>query len=150
MTVARPRPTTRSGYPYFTTITTRWNDNDQMGHVNNAVYYMYFDTAQTTFYIQSGLLDMRRVSPYVVAESGCRHLSEISYPDLLTIGIRVPRLGHASLRIEMGLFRNDSDVASAESYFVHVFIDPRTRRPVPIPPEARARFAAILTTPAHD
>jgi hypothetical protein len=85
MTVARPRPTTRSGYPYFTTITTRWNDNDQMGHVNNAVYYMYFDTAQTTFYIQSGLLDMRRVSPYVVAESGCRHLSELSYPDLLTV-----------------------------------------------------------------
>ena len=62
-----------------------------MMHVNNAVYYMYFDTAQTTFYIQNGLLDMRQTSPYVVAESGCRHFSEVSYPDLLTVGIRRTR-----------------------------------------------------------
>jgi acyl-CoA thioester hydrolase len=116
-----------------------------MGHVNNAVYYMYFDTAQTTFYIQNGLLDMSRTSPYVIAESGCRHISEISYPDMLTIGIRVAKLGNTSLRVEMGLFRNDSDVASAECHFVHVFIDPASRRPVPIPPEARACFAAILS-----
>ena len=143
MTTVRFQPTTRSAYYDFTTITTRWNDNDQMGHVNNAVYYMYFDTAQTTFYIKNGLLDMRRTSPYVVAESGCRHISEVSYPDVLTIGIRVANLGHTSLRIEMGLFRNDSDIASAESYFVHVFIDPTTRRPVAIPSEARARFKVI-------
>jgi acyl-CoA thioester hydrolase len=144
MTAARREPTTRSDYGYFTTVTTRWNDNDQMGHVNNAVYYMYFDTAQTTFYIQNGLLDMRRTSPYVVVESGCRHLSEVSYPDVLTIGLRVTHLGNTSLRMEMGLFRNESDVASAESHFVHVFIDPKTRRPIPIPSEARARFAAIV------
>jgi acyl-CoA thioester hydrolase len=116
-----------------------------MGHVNNAVYYMYFDTAQTTFYIQNGLLDMRRTSPYVVAESGCRHISEVSYPDRLTIGVRVAKLGNTSLRVEMGLFSNDSDLASAECYFVHVFIDPGTRRPVPIPSEARACFSAILS-----
>ncbi len=147
MSAARPAPATRAGYRHFTTITTRWNDNDQLGHVNNAVYYMYFDTAQTNFYIQKGLLDMRRTSPYVVAESGCRHISEVSYPDLLTVGLRVAHLGRTSLRIEMALFRDDSDVASAESHFVHVFVDPRTRRPVPIPPEARARFTAVVVAP---
>jgi acyl-CoA thioester hydrolase len=115
-----------------------------MMHVNNAVYYMYFDTAQTTFYIQRGLLDMRMTSPYVVAESGCRHFSEVSYPDLLTVGVRVATLGTSSVRVEMGLFRNDADTASAESYFIHVFIDPRSRRPIEIPPHARAEFAAIL------
>ena len=136
-------PGRREDYRYFTRITTRWSDNDQMMHVNNAVYYMYFDTAQTTFYIQNGLLDMRRTSPYVVAESGCRHFSEVSYPDLLTVGIRTAKLGNASLRMEMGLFRNDADVASAECFFVHVFIDPRTRRPVAIPEDARGVFAGI-------
>lgn len=136
-------PARRSDYRTFTSITTRWSDNDQMMHVNNAVYYMYFDTAQTTFYIQRGLLDMRKTSPYVVAESGCRHYSEVSYPDLLTIGIRVAKLGTSSVRFEMGLFRNDADQASAECFFVHVFIDPETRRPIPIPPDAREHFAAI-------
>ncbi|HVY13959.1 MAG TPA: thioesterase family protein [Rhodopila sp.] len=143
MNGVRREPARRADYRYFTSITTRWNDNDQMMHVNNAVYYMYFDTAQTTFYIQRGLLDMRRTSPYVVAESGCRHFTEISYPDVLTIGIRVAKLGTSSVRLEMGLFRNDADIASAESYFVHVFIDPGTRRPITIPDEARAEFAAI-------
>jgi acyl-CoA thioester hydrolase len=143
MSGERREPAARSDYRYFTSITTRWNDNDQMMHVNNAVYYMYFDTAQTTFYIQSGLLDMSTTSPYVVAESGCRHFSEVSYPDLLTVGVRVAKLGASSVRLEMGLFRNDADAASAESYFVHVFIDPQTRRPVSIPPHARAALAAI-------
>lgn len=141
--MSRQAPGRRSGYRYFTSLTTRWNDNDQMMHVNNAVYYMYFDTAQTTFYIENGLLDMRRTSPYVVAESGCRHFTEVSYPDRLTIGLRTAKLGGASLRLEMGLFRNDADIASAECFFVHVFIDPDTRRPIPIPPRARDIFAAI-------
>jgi acyl-CoA thioester hydrolase len=144
----RREPATRSDYRYFTSITTRWNDNDQMMHVNNAVYYMYFDTAQTTFYIQSGLLDMSTTSPYVVAESGCRHFSEVSYPDLLTIGVRVAKLGTSSVRLEMGLFRNDADLASAESYFVHVFIDPQTRRPITIAPHARAALTAIAINDA--
>ena len=144
MSGGRREPGKRSDYRYFTSITTRWNDNDQMMHVNNAVYYMYFDTAQTTFYIQRGLLDMRRTSPYVVAESGCRHFSEVSYPDLLTVGVRVATLGTSSVRVEMGLFRNDADMASAESYFVHVFIDPETRRPIEVPPHARVQFATIL------
>ncbi len=143
MSGERREPSTRSDYRYFTSITTRWNDNDQMMHVNNAVYYEYFDTAQTTFYIQRGLLDMRVTSPYVVAESGCRHFGEVSYPDLLTVGIRVAKLGKSSVRLEMGLFRNDADMASAESYFVHVFIDPQTRRPISIPAHARDQFAAI-------
>jgi acyl-CoA thioester hydrolase len=141
-------PARRSDYRHFTSITTRWNDNDQMMHVNNAMYYMYFDTAQTGFYIQRGLLDMRKTSPYVVAESGCRHFSEVSYPDLLTIGMRVAKLGTSSVRFEMGLFRNDADLASAECFFIHVFIDPVTRRPIPIPPHAREHFAAIAVTDA--
>ena len=144
MTTARREPATRSEYRYFTSITTRWSDNDQMMHVNNAIYYMYFDTAQTTFYIQRGLLDMRRTSPYVVAESGCRHFSEVSYPDLLTVGIRAARVGTTSLRLEMGLFRNESTIASAESFFVHVFVDPISRRPIAIPEAARAIFDAIV------
>ena len=80
----------------------------------------------------------------MVAESGCKHFSEVSYPDLLTVGVRTAKLGNASLRFEMGLFRNDADVASAECFFVHVFIDPRTRRPVPIPDAARCVFETIL------
>jgi acyl-CoA thioester hydrolase len=139
----RREPTTRSDYRYFTALMTRWNDNDQMGHVNNAVYYLYFDTAQTTFYIENGLLDMRKTSPYVVAESGCRHISEVSYPDRLTIGLRVAHIGTSALRMEMGLFRNDSDVAAAECHAVHVFVDPHSRRPIPIPTAARTLFGAI-------
>lgn len=141
--MSRQEPSGRSDYRYFTAVTTRWSDNDQMMHVNNAVYYMYFDTAQTTFYIRNGLLDMRRTSPYVVAESGCRHFSEVSYPDRLTIGIRAGRIGTSSVRLEMALFREDADTASAECFFVDVFIDPETRRPIPIPPQARAIFEAI-------
>ncbi len=148
MSGKRREPGRRSDYRYFTSITTRWNDNDQMMHVNNAVYYMYFDTAQTTFYIQRGLLDMRTTSPYVVAESGCRHFSEVSYPDLLTVGVRVATLGTSSVRVEMGLFRNEADLASAECYFIHVFIDPQSRRPIAIPPHARAEFAEILVREA--
>ncbi len=143
--MTRSPPGTRAEYRAFYPVTTRWADNDPYGHVNNTVYHAWFDTAVNRFLIVNGLLELgaSRVVA-VMAENFCRYHGEIAYPDDVTIGIRVARLGTSSVRYESAAFREGADSASAEGYFVHVYVDRATMRPVPIPAEVRAALAGIV------
>lgn len=142
--MSRPPPATRADYPLFYPITTRWNDNDAYGHVNNVVYYSWFDTAINRFLIEHGTLDIAGSAAIgLMVESGCRYLSSISYPDDVTIGVRVAKLGNSSVRYELAAFCNAQDTASAEGFLVHVYVDRATQRPVPVPPAARAALETL-------
>ena len=130
---ARASPSPRAGYRAFRTIATRWMDNDVYGHMNNVVHYSLFDTAVNGWLIESGALDIHggdRIG--LVVETGCRYFSEMAFPDVVTAGLRVARLGSSSVRYEVGLFRNDEQHAAAEGFFVHVYVDRATRRPKPL------------------
>ena len=138
-----PRP--RSAYPHFLELQTRWMDNDVYGHVNNVVYYSYFDTAVNRFLIDRGVLDIRTgpVIGYVV-DSACRYLRPLAFPCAVHAGVRVGRLGSSSVRYEIGLFRDDEDEAAAEGHFVHVYVDRRTERPTPLPDPVRAALETLV------
>jgi acyl-CoA thioester hydrolase len=124
----------RSAFAHFHKIDSRWNDNDVFGHVNNVVYYSYFDTAVNAFLIREGVLDLQ-LSKIVglVVETQCRYFSSIAFPDTIYVGLRLAHLGTSSIRYEAAVFRNDEDVASAQGYFIHVYVDRATNRPVPMP-----------------
>jgi acyl-CoA thioester hydrolase len=140
----RPQPSLRSAFRTFRAITTRWADNDLYGHMNNVVHYSLFDTAVNAWLIENGLLDPHG-GPFIgmVAETGCRYHAEMGFPDVVTAGLRVGRLGNSSVRYEIGLFRNDEEKASAEGYFVHVYVDRATRRPRPMEPKLRRALEGI-------
>ena len=137
-------PGHRRDYRWFHAITTRWMDNDLMGHVNNAVYYSWFDTAVTRYELAEDVVDLI-AGPLrcVVAESQCRFHRSIAFPDAVTVGLRAARIGARSVTYELGVFRNDEDHAAAEGRFVHVFVDGETWRPVDIPLAARERLGLI-------
>jgi acyl-CoA thioester hydrolase len=141
----RTPPGTRADYAYFQSHTTRWSDNDVYGHLNNVVHYKLFDTTVNAWLIRGGLLDTRN-SPAIglVAETGCRYHGEMSYPQRITAGMRVAKLGTSSVRYELGLFADDSDDASAEGYFVHVYVDAATHLTCPIPAEVRAALEGVV------
>ena len=127
----RAPPRGRAAYAHTTIVTTRWADNDAYGHVNNTVYYAWFDTAVNEWLIANGLLHVAAGDPIgLVVETGCRYFSEMAFPDMVTAGIRVGRLGSTSVRYELGLFRNDEEQAAAEGFFIHVYVDRHSRRPV--------------------
>jgi acyl-CoA thioester hydrolase len=142
--MSRPPTATRGDYRAFYPMPTRWMDNDVYGHVNNVVYYSWLDTAVNRFLIDSGTLDIGK-SPVVglVAETGCRYFRPISYPDNVTIGLRVAHVGTSSVRYELAVFRENDDTAAAEAHFVHVYVDRATGRPVPIPDAAREAMQRI-------
>ena len=127
----------RAAYPYFARITTRWRDNDAYGHVNNVVYYSFFDTAVNELLIRRGVLDVRR-GPIIgfVVETQCRFFTPMAFPDRIDAGVRVARLGTSSVRYEVGIFRDDDETAAAQGYFVHVYVDRASNRPVPALPQA--------------
>lgn len=131
-------PETRDRYAHLTTIDTRWGDNDAYGHVNNVVYYSYVDTAVNRWLIARGTLDAQE-SPAIglVVETGCRFFRPVSFPDRVTAGLRVGRVGRSSVRYEVGIFREDEDEAAAVGHFVHVYVDRETRRPVEVPGAVR-------------
>ncbi len=144
--MSRTPPGRRADYRRFLPITTRWLDNDVFGHVNNTTYYSFFDTAITHFLVQHSILNWHgAVHLLMVAESSCRYHSEIAFPDRVTAGLRVARLGTSSIRHEVGVFRGDADVAAAEGYFVHVCVDAATRRPAPIPDQWRRILEAAMS-----
>lgn len=129
----RPAPSSRDDYRAFRTIQTRWMDNDIYGHMNNVVHYSLFDTAVNGWLIGAGALDIHGGDQIgVVVETGCRYFTEMAFPDMVTAGIRVAKLGSSSVRYEVGLFRNDEQAAAAEGFFVHVYVDRTTRRPKPL------------------
>ncbi len=119
-------------------------DNDIYGHVNNVVYYSYFDTVINRFLIEAGGLDPRAGAVVGMAvETGCRFHRSLGFPDLVQAGLRVGRLGTSSVRYEVGIFRNDEPGACADGHFVHVFVDRATQRPVSIPGQIRAALASL-------
>jgi acyl-CoA thioester hydrolase len=135
----------RAAFPHFQAIGTRWMDNDVYGHVNNVVYYAYFDTAVNQFLIERGVLDIHKgeVVGFVV-DSGCAYFSSISFPDTIHAGIRVAKLGNSSVRYEIALYRNDDALPCAAGHFVHVYVERSSNRSVPIPAAVRAVLATLL------
>ena len=122
--MSRHPPGRRADYRYFHAITTRWMDNDVFQHVNNVNYFSYFDTAVTYFEMTEHVVDLLEGPMHcVVAEVHCRYHSSLAFPDRVTVGVRVAQIGRSSVRYEIGVFRNDDDVAAAEGYFVHVFVE---------------------------
>lgn len=141
---ARPVPAERSAYRAFRTITTRWMDNDIYGHMNNVVHYSLFDTAVNGWLIEQKVLDIHGGDQIgLVVETGCRYFGELAFPDVVTAGIRVAQIGSSSVRYEVGLFRNEEDVAAAEGFFIHVYVDRQTRRPKPLNAALRAALETI-------
>lgn len=124
----------RSAYRVFRTIGTRWSDNDVYGHVNNVVYYSWFDTAVNAYLIEQGALDIHAGSVIgLVIETQCNYFAPLAFPQTVSAGLRVAHLGSSSVRYEVGLFADGVDLAAACGHFVHVYVDRETRRPVPLP-----------------
>jgi acyl-CoA thioester hydrolase len=142
-TPAAPRrtPETRDAYRVFCPITTRWMDNDIYGHVNNVVYYSFFDTAVNGLLVKAGVLDIHAGAVIgLVVETQCNFFAPIEFPQQVTAGVRVAALGRSSVRYEIGLFADDERASAAAGHFVHVYVDRSSRRPVPLPPP----LAAVL------
>ena len=137
----RQPPGRRADYRWFHAVTTRWMDNDVFQHVNNVNYFSFFDTAVTYFEMSEGVVDLLAGPVHcVVAEVMCRYHSSLSFPDRVAVGVRVANIGRSSVRYDVGVFRNDEDVAAAEGHFVHVFVERGSQRPVPIPDDARGKL----------
>jgi acyl-CoA thioester hydrolase len=140
----RVQPKDRSEYQHFSDITTRWMDNDVYGHVNNVVYYSWFDTAVNEFLVKNNVLDIE-TSPVIglVIETHCNYFSSVAFPDRIQAGISVAQLGNSSVRYEVGIFRDGEMSASAQGHFVHVYVDRITRRPSSIPEGMRRLLQSI-------
>jgi acyl-CoA thioester hydrolase len=138
--MARPKPHRRADYPHAREITTRWMDNDAYGHVNNVVYYSFFDTAVNGWLIERGALDIERSTVVgLVVETGCQYFAPLSYPQPVTAALRVAHIGRSSVRYEIALFAPDADIAAAQGHFIHVYVERATRRPVGHLPEPLRR-----------
>lgn len=133
-TPARPQAEPRDAYRVFRTITTRWMDNDQYGHVNNVVYYSWFDTAVNAHLIEQGVLDTAKSEVIgLVVETQCQYFESLAFPQAIEAGIRVAHMGSSSVRYEVGLFAEGAPMTAAKGHFVHVYVDRATQRPVPLP-----------------
>jgi acyl-CoA thioester hydrolase len=143
--MVKPARLTRADLRHFTTIQTRWQDNDVFGHVNNVVYYSWFDTAVNGWLIDRGLLDPAASSIIgLVVETGCSYAESVAFPEPVSIGIAVDRLGSSSVQYRIGVFREHGDLAIAQGHFTHVYVDRASQRPVPIPDAIRAAMARLL------
>jgi acyl-CoA thioester hydrolase len=128
----------RTDFAVLRPMQTRWMDNDQYGHVNNVAYYSYFDTAVNGWLMEATGGDIRLGAAIgVVAETSCRFLKEISFPDSLYVGLRVDKLGNSSIVYQLAVFRGEDVEPSALGRFVHVYVDSQTRRPVAVPQAVR-------------
>lgn len=144
-----PEPVeTRGNYKHFHPIQTRWNDNDIYGHVNNVVYYAYFDTAVNMFMVEHAGFDPHGATAIgICPETHCNYHKPVAYPQRLEAGLRITRLGNSSVRYEIAIFIEGEDDAAATGHFVHVFVGRETMKPVPIPPPIRAAMETILIAP---
>lgn len=144
-TAPRPSAQPRSHYRVFRAIGTRWMDNDVYGHVNNVVYYSWFDTAVNAHLIEQGALDIHRGEVIgLVVETQCNYFAPLAFPQTVQAGLRVAQLGRSSVRYEVGLFAEGSDTASACGHFVHVYVDRATQRPVPLPASLKNTLENLL------
>ena len=129
---------TRDQFHYFLPIQTRWSDNDLYGHVNNVTYYSYFDTAANALLIEKVNFDIHQ-SPIIglVVDSACSFLHELSYPEIIDVGVTISKIGNSSLTYEVAIFKFGQETASTQGHFVHVFVDRETRKSTPIPIKIR-------------
>ena len=137
----------RADYPHFLPIATRWMDNDVYGHVNNVVYYAYFDSIINRYLIREGGLDIADGGVIgLCVQSTCDYLAPVAFPAELEGGLRVAHLGNSSVRYEIAIFAKGEELAAAQGAFTHVFVDRATRRPTPIPDRLRAALTALART----
>ena len=135
---------TRADYRHLAPIQTRWMDNDVYGHVNNVVYYSYFDTVVNGYLVAEGALDIHGGQTIgLVVETQCKYFAPIEFPQKLEGALRVARIGNSSVRYEIGIFREDAVEAVAEGHFIHVYVDRATRRPAPLPDALRRALEKI-------
>ena len=143
---ASVKPAPRTRYPHFLELATRWMDNDVYGHVNNVVYYSYFDTIINRYLIDEGGLDIAADSVIgLCVESHCQYTRPIAFPDVIDAGLCVAHLGRSSVRYEIGIFPRLHDDAAAQGWFVHVFVDRATRKATDIPERLRSALARIVS-----
>jgi acyl-CoA thioester hydrolase len=142
--VSRPQPATRAEFKVWRKVTTRWADNDAYGHVNNTVYYEWFDSAVNAWMVEQDMLDIANGDPIaLVVETRCTYAAPLSFPEDVDVGLAVAQLGQSSISYRIGIFAEGSEKAAAEGDFVHVVVDRATRRPVDIPAEWRVKLEAI-------
>ena len=134
----------RSDFKWFIDLQSRWMDNDAYGHINNVIYYAWFDTAVNRFLVDKELLDYQNDTVHgIVIESKCTYLKEFTYPDVAQAGLKLQRLGNTSVAYDIGLFHVGDDDAAALGYLVHVYVDTQTRQPVRVPDTIRAGIEAL-------
>ena len=140
----KPPQATRDDFRAWHRFSTRWADNDVYGHVNNTIYYEWFDSAVNAWLVAQGLLDIAAGDPIaVVAETRCTYAAPLAFPEQVDVGLAVAELGRSSIRYRIGVFGADRDAAAAQGEFVHVVVDRVHRRPVPIPDHWRAELETI-------
>ena len=141
----REAPLLRADFVSFATLGTRWGDNDAYGHVNNVVYYAWFDTAVNALLVEAGTLDPAS-SPVVglVVDSRCSYFAPISFPESIEIGIAVEHLGRSSARYRLGVFKQGRDRAAAQARYTHVYVERATRRPAALPDMVRALLRPLM------
>ncbi|HYF53495.1 MAG TPA: thioesterase family protein [Salinarimonas sp.] len=141
----KPAPLTRAAFRLFRPIPTRWMDNDVYGHVNNVVYYSYFDTVVNAWLVERGLLDTA-ASPVIglVVETACTYFRSLSFPETVEAGLAVAALGRSSVLYRLAIFKAGEDEAAAQGRFVHVYVDRGTQAPVPIPDPVRAALEPLV------
>ncbi|MFN3295394.1 acyl-CoA thioesterase [Caldimonas sp.] len=142
--MSRPQAEPREAYRHFLTITTRWMDNDVYGHVNNVVYYSYFDTVVNEYLIANGALDIHAGEVIgLVVETQCNYFAPLAFPQRVDAGLRVAHVGSSSVRYEVGLFAQGEPLTAARGHFVHVYVDRTTRKSVPLPARLRAALEGL-------
>ncbi|MFW1859030.1 acyl-CoA thioesterase [Acinetobacter defluvii] len=141
----KPEIKTRSAYSFLFPIQTRWADNDIYGHVNNVIYYSYFDTAANALLIQKTGFNIHH-SPIIglVVNSCCNFLQELTYPEIIEVGVAVAKIGNSSLTYDLAIFKQGQNQASAQGSFVHVFVERETKKSTTIPKEMRDALRAYL------
>ena len=143
--MSRPEPRGRDAYGHFTHLTTRWSDNDAYGHVNNAVYYQWFDSAVNALLVGAGLLDIVHGDPIgLVVETRCSYFSPLSFPGDVEVGLAIDRLGGSSVTYRIGIFATGSGDPAAQGHFTHVYVGRTCRRPVPLPDEWREKLERFV------
>jgi acyl-CoA thioester hydrolase len=136
--MTKPVLKTRDQFKFFLDIQTRWADNDIYGHVNNVTYYSYFDTAANALLIQKTGFDIHQSQSIgLVVDSACSFFQELSFPEIIQVGVSIGKIGNTSLRYELAIFKQGQEQASAQGHFVHVFVDRETRKTVPISESTR-------------
>ena len=143
--MSKPLILQRSDFAFFLPIQTRWADNDMYGHVNNVTYYSYFDTAANALLIEKTHFDAHH-SPMIglVVNSSCDFLQELSYPEIIDVGVSIIKIGRSSLTYRLAIFKRHKDQAAAQGQFVHVFVDHLNRQSVEIPDAMRQALQPYL------